>query len=196
LGVDEVSQTAKLASYVQQLVKQRIRACGLAESRLPGNGQRQLAGGWHLLWSGASPSKPRQHGVGLLLDPTWHNCLIDWSAVSERILVARFRARNEINVALVVAYSPTDVAERAAKDAFYMQLHSTVSGFQPSRDMVVLMGDFNGQVGTNPTPYGGVMGSHGYGQQEPSENGERLLQLAQSINQNAKPAMLLPPASM
>lgn len=177
LGVDEVSQTAKLASYVQQLVQRRIRACGLAEIRLPGSGHRQVAGGWHLLWSGASPSKPRQHGVGLLLDPTWHRCLIDWSAVSERIMVARFRACNEINVALVVAYSPTDVAERVAKDAFYMQLYSTMSAL-PSRDLTVLMGDFNGQVGTNPTPHGGVMGSHGYGQQEPSENGERLLQLA------------------
>ena len=178
LGVDEVSQTAKLASYVQQLAKRQIRACGLAESRLPGDGQRPIPGGWHLLWSGASPSKPRQHGVGLLLDPDRYRCLIDWSAVSERIMVARLRCSNEINPALVVAYAPTDMPEnRPTKDAFYMQLHSTITAL-PSRDLLVLMGDFNAQVGTDPTPHDGVIGPHGFGKEDPSDNGERLLQLA------------------
>ena len=92
-------------------------------------------------------------------------------------MVARLRLSSEINASLVVAYSPTDVAEMGPKDAFYMQLYGTLSAL-PSRDLVVLMGDFNGQVGTDPTPYDGVIGPHGFGQEEVSDNGERLLQLA------------------
>jgi hypothetical protein len=93
------------------------------------------------------------------------------------------RLSSGINASIVVAYSPTDAVgtTRAEKDAFYLQLDSTIAAL-PSRDMLVLMGDFNGQVGTDPTPYGGVMGPFSLGKQKASDNGERLLQLAGTYN--------------
>ena len=38
--------------------------------------------------------------------------------------------------------------------------------------MLVITGDFNAKVGSDPEPYNEVMGSHGLG--ERNENGERL----------------------
>ena len=52
------------------------------------------------------------------------------------------------------------------KEAFYLQLEAILAAL-PSRDMLVLLGDFNAQVGTDPEPYGGVMGPHGFGKQQP-----------------------------
>ena len=105
----------------------------------------------------------------MLLEPRWARCLIDWSAVSERILVVRIRISEGINASIVVVYSPTDLAARADKDAFYLQLHSTIDAL-PARDMLMLLGDFNGQVGTDPAPYGGVMGQWGLDQPQTKGN--------------------------
>ena len=121
--------------------------------------------------------------MGLFLNSKWSRCLIDWSAVSERILVVRVRISSGINASIVVAYSPTDTEStpEEVKEAFYLQLEAILAAL-PSRDMLVRLGDFNAQVGTDPEPYGGVMGPHGFGKQQPSGNGERLLQLAGALN--------------
>jgi exonuclease III len=165
-----------------QLTRLGVGACGVAEARIMGSGCRKVTEDWYLLWSGLPEGQPRRHGVGLLLNSKWYRCLIDWSAVSERILVVRVRVSSGINASVVVAYSPTDTkaTPEEVKEAFYLQLEAVMAAL-PSRDMLVLMGDFNAQVGTDPKPYGGVMGPHGFGEQQPSENGERLLQLAGAL---------------
>ena len=46
----------------------------------------------------------------------WSRCLIDWSAVSERILVVRVRISSGINASIVVAYSiPSPPLRRSRK---------------------------------------------------------------------------------
>lgn len=181
-GSDDASVQAKLSSYVMQLTRLGVGACGVAEARIMGSGCRKVTEDWYLLWSGLPEGQPRRHGVGLILNSKWYRCLIDWSAVSERILVVRVRVSSGINASVVVAYSPTDTkaTPEEVKEAFYLQLEAVMAAL-PSRDMLVLMGDFNAQVGTDPKPYGGVMGPHGFGEQQPSENGERLLQLAGAL---------------
>ena len=158
-------------------------ACGVAETRLPGSGCRNVTKEWQLIWSGLPEGQPRQHGVGLFLSSKWSRCLIDRSAVSERILVVLVRISSGINASIVVAYSPTDTdsTPEEVKEAVYLQLEAVMAAL-PSRDMLVLLGDFNAQVGTDPEPYGGVMGPHDFGKQQPSGNGERLLQQASALN--------------
>jgi hypothetical protein len=179
-GANDAEREEKTASYVTQLSKLGIAACGVAEARIPENGHRTVTGGWHLIWSGLPATQKKERGVAMLLEPRWARCLIDWSAISERILVVRVRISEGINASIVVAYSPTDLAARADKDAFYLQLHSTI-GALPARDMLILLGDFNGQVGTDPAPYGGVMGQWGL-DTKTTDNGERLLHLAAACN--------------
>ena len=182
-GSDDASVQSKLSSYVMQLSRLGVGACGVAESRIPGSGCRNVTKDWQLIWSGLPEGQPRQHGVGLFLNSKWSRCLIDWSAVSERILVVRVRISSGINASIVVAYSPTDTEStpEEVKEAFYLQLEAILAAL-PSKDMLVLLGDFNAHVGTDPEPYGGVMGPHGFGKQQPSGNGERLLQLAGALN--------------
>ena len=182
-GSDDASVQSKLSSYVMQLSRLGVGACGVAESRIPGSGCRNVTKDWQLIWSGLPEGQPRQHGVGLFLNSKWSRCLIDWSAVSERILVVRVRISSGINASIVVAYSPTDTEStpEEVKEAFYLQLEAILAAL-PSRDMLVLLGDFNAQFGTDPEPYGGVMGPHGFGKQQLSGNGERLLQLAGALN--------------
>jgi len=178
MGADEATQTAKLTSYLVQLATLRIGLCGLAEARFLGNGIHKVQRGWQMIWSGPPEDSKREHGVALLLSTQWARCLIDYNAVNQRIMVARFRLDGGINMSALVVYAPTEGAEEAVKDAFYLQLSSTLDAL-PSRDLLVLMGDFNGQLGTDSSAFGGTVGPHVLGQLlTATNNGERLLQLA------------------
>ena len=55
---------------------------------------------------------------------------------------------------------------------FYKQLQSTLA-VVPTRDMVIIMGDFNARVGSDNEMWRSVIGSHSPDQR--NENGERLL---------------------
>ena len=123
-----------ISSYVMQLSRLGVGACGVAETRIPGSGCRNVTKYWQLIWSGLPEGQPRQHGVGLFLNSKWSRCLIDWSAVSERILVVRVRISSGINASIVVAYSPTDTEStpEEVKEAFYLQLEAILAAL-PSR---------------------------------------------------------------
>ncbi|VDP74936.1 unnamed protein product [Schistosoma curassoni] len=56
-----------------------------------------------------------------------------------------------------------------AKDQFYNRLQSIVEKC-PTKDLTILMGDFNAKVGMNNAGYEDIMGRHGL--RERNENGE------------------------
>ena len=64
-----------------------------------------------------------------------------------------------------------------SSDAFYDQLQSTFSSV-PASDLLVIMGDFNAQVGSDCCFWNSVMGPHSIG--KCNENGERLLDFCAS----------------
>jgi len=75
-------------------------------------------------------------------------------------------------VTLISAYAPTLVADDAAKDRFYGDLHSVLRSV-PCSDRLFLLGDFNARVGADHHVWGDVIGKHGVG--SVNSNGLRLL---------------------
>ena len=72
-----------------------------------------------------------------------------------------------------VVNPPNGTSEaRAPSGAFYEQLHLTLAS-APSRDMTLILGDFNACVGSRASQWRSVIGP--YGSDEVNENGERLL---------------------
>ncbi|GFS15650.1 craniofacial development protein 2-like [Elysia marginata] len=96
--------------------------------------------------------------------------LIDWAPINERIISARFYSKH-IKLTLIHAYAPTNDAEIDIKTEFYEMLDETVRKSH-RHDILIVTGDFNAKVGTDPNHYDSVMGKHGEG--ERNENGERL----------------------
>ncbi|VDP87585.1 unnamed protein product, partial [Schistosoma mattheei] len=70
---------------------------------------------------------------------------------------------------IIQCYAPTNDYDEDAKDQFYNRLQSIVEKC-PTKDLTILMGDFNAKVGTDNTEYEDIMGRHGLG--ERNENGE------------------------
>ncbi|VDO83114.1 unnamed protein product [Schistosoma margrebowiei] len=75
---------------------------------------------------------------------------------------------------IIQCYAPTNDYNEDAKDQFYNRLQSIVEKCQ-TKDLTILMGDFNAKVGTDNTGYEDIMGRHGLG--ERNENGERFANL-------------------
>ena len=103
--------------------------------------------------------------------------------ISEHII--RIRVKTHLGYATIIAvYAPVNPPNgtseaRAPSDAFYEQLHSTLAS-APSRDMTLILGDFNAHVGNRTSQWQSVIGP--YGPDEVNANGERLLDFCANNN--------------
>jgi exonuclease III len=184
----------RLSAITRDLDQRSVGLCGLQETRIEGTGELMLdlpssstgsksakysssTGPWQLVWSGG---KIKQHGVGLLLSSAWQQALLEHTAINDRLLLARFQCQGSITLSVVVAYAPTDgdsEADLDRKQQFYLQLYSALQRVQ-RRDLVVVLGDFNAQVGEMLPCHQHIRGPHSVQPQVASDNGMRLLDLA------------------
>ena len=180
LDSDDISRAeTKFTSITQQLKKKKVGLCGLAEVRWAGTGMGAFAAapGWQAIYSGNEKGGSR--GVALAMDADWTAALISHVCHNDRLLSARFQGAAGLTISVVVAYSPTDVDSNAARSRFYDEQLAAVLNSLPSRDVLFLLGDFNGQVGQMVGEWAAVRGQHTVQTgQAPSANGMRLLELA------------------
>ena len=109
-----------------------------------------------------------------------HGALIGWEPVNSRITTAKFTIKKkDIKLNTIQCYAPINDEEEEKKDDFYQQLQAVLDR-RGAKDITMLMGDFNAQIGINNTGYEDIMGTHGLGQM--NENGERFADLC-ALNQ-------------
>jgi exonuclease III len=75
--------------------------------------------------------------------------MINWKPVSSRIIVATFKS-NVHNITVIPCYAPTEDADMEAKEAFYVQLNTTMRGVK-KQDVIIVMGDSNAKIGSDNT---------------------------------------------
>ena len=168
-------QSLPLTSVLRTMQERNIGVLAVSESRWTGQGVTKI-GSYTILHSGSSST----HGVAIILSPkaasSWETGGSVFLPVSECII--RIRMKTHLGFATIVAvYAPVNPINatsdaRAPSDAFYDALHSTLSS-APSRDMTIILGDFNARVGSRSSQLSSVVGP--YGPNELNENGEQLL---------------------
>jgi hypothetical protein len=99
---------------------------------------------------------------------------------------ARFQAKARQHLTMVTAYAPMDMGEEVAKDTFYLMLFACLKE-APTSDKVVVLRDFNVELGSVWREQGGVTCKFHLhrGATEPSNNGARLLDLATTFHLRA-----------
>jgi hypothetical protein len=106
------------------------------------------ATGEFLLYSGRSGEEKREYGIDLILSKTMRKSLIEWSAVSERLITAGLHTCLR-KLTIVQCYALTNAVAIEEKEAFYGLLEATLHRVKQS-DIVILLGDFsakNGETG-------------------------------------------------
>ena len=174
-------ETGKTVQAAREMKRYKIRMLGLCETRWIQSGQLRLSSGEQLLYSGhIEEGAPHIEGVALMLAPEAHAALIGWEPVSSRIITAKFTTKKkDIRLNIIQCYAPTSDAEEEKKDDFYQQLQAVLDR-RGTKDITILMGDFNAKIGMDNIGYEDIMGTHGLGQM--NENGERFADLC-ALNQ-------------
>ena len=173
-NVRTLYQTGKLAQVIKEMESYNLELIGVSETRWTGSGNRQLATGHQIMYSGRTDDH-HSKGVAIITTKQVHKCLLEWKPVNERIIKARYNS-SFAKLTVIVCYAPTEDSPEVEKDIFYDKLQELVDE-TPSHDVLLIMGDLNAKVGSKNEGKESTMGKQGMG--EINDNGERLTALCQ-----------------
>jgi hypothetical protein len=117
-------------------------------------------------------NEPHIRGVGIHINKNIKDALLEWKPVSELIITAPINTKFR-KMSVVQCYASTGNANLEKKEAFYSCLDRTLLDIHRS-DIILLMGDFNAQVGTDNQDTDDVVGKHGLPHK--NENGDHLIE--------------------
>ncbi|XP_065361996.1 uncharacterized protein LOC135955570 [Calliphora vicina] len=177
-NVRTLLESSRLAQVCKEFKNYNLLILGLSELRWPDFGETTTTEGLHLLYCGKPASDTRSSGVGLLLSREAHNAVISWKPYSDRIISVRLRTRAR-NMTCIQCYAPTDVSEYSVKEEFYSLLDRAISSSNIG-DILVVMGDFNAQIGPDNSSLENIMGTHALGRR--TENGELFVNMCAANN--------------
>ena len=86
-----------------------------------------------------------KNGVGLLLTKQVAKSMVDFHALSDRILILKI-ASKPFNLVIIQVYAPTSTSSDEDIEQFYNDLDSAPKQ-AGSQDMTIVMGDLNTKVG-------------------------------------------------
>ncbi|VDP28187.1 unnamed protein product [Schistosoma margrebowiei] len=167
-----------------------LEVFGISETHWMQVGRQQLVSEELLLYSGyKEENAPHTQGVALMLSEQAQNALIRWKSHGSKIIKASFKTKKEvISTNIIQCYAPTNDYNEDVKDQFYNRLQSIVEKCQ-TKDLTILVGDFNAKVGMDNTGYEDIMGLHGLA--EINENDERFANLC-AFNKLVKGGTIFP----
>lgn len=112
-------------------------------------------------------------GVGFLVKTKLKSQIIGFEGISDRIAVIHINLpKYRKKWTIIQVYSPTEQATKTEIDKFYDKLREATERY--SENNLVLMGDFNAQVGVQIPGEEHIIGKYGRGKR--SKNGEKLVE--------------------
>ena len=169
-----LSDDHRLPHLSSELRRLRVDVVGLSEVRRPGSGEISSEG-YTYYWSGRSDGA-HLGGVAIGISSRLRSSVVGVTPVDERIMLLRLKHTVGF-MSMVAVYAPTETSGLEEKEMFYAKLDSVVEQC-PSRDTLIVLGDFNAVTGTERAGYELCVGPHGSGNR--NVNSSFLLNFAKS----------------
>lgn len=115
-----------------------------------------------------------QGGVGFLVKKHLKEHIIEFIGINDRTAILNIKVPSfKKTWTIIQAYAPTEQEDEFKHESFYNNLsQAIISNY--SKNIIILMGDFNAQVGIKQCKEEYVLGNFGYGKR--SKNGQRLVE--------------------
>lgn len=166
------SMTSRGSELAKQLLRRRIDACAVQETRWKGSSvHANLGSGYELLYHGTST---RRNGVGVILSPQLRPLVCAVHRWTDRLMAVTLLI-GKSRATILSAYAPQVGCSDREKDEFWELIANRLDN-TPDLGDVYICGDFNGHVGRDSDGFT-CHGNHGYGDR--NEEGERLLDFAE-----------------
>ena len=111
------------------------------------------------------------HGVGVMLSGKLSKSLVDYYAVSERVILVRLKGK-PFDICIIQLYAPTSEYEEEQVEEFYRDVMKAKEQCK-LHDITLIMGDLNAKLGSERVE--DVVGHFGLGNRK--ERGDSLVEL-------------------
>ena len=157
----------KLDVIKQEMDRLGIEILGVSELKWTGMGHFD-SGQYRVYFSGHESIWHR--GVAFVVNRSVAMSVLGYETVNDRIITIRIQGR-ALNLTIIQVYAPTTEASESDIEDFYSSLQETFDA-APSKDIKLLIGDFNAKVGCSIEP--SITCRFGLG--ERNDAGDRLVE--------------------
>lgn len=183
LNVQTLIQVGKLHNLTTELKEQKIKIIALQETRFTDSETAEY-NGFRIFKSKTTEKVCRgapSLGMAFLVDKDVVDSITDVKPVNERLMTMRLKHKNK-HYTLVNVHAPTNQDNKKKQqktDKYWETLENTMAKI-PEKDVILLLGDFNAQLGKE-TKYRKTVGdfpAHKF----TNKNGTRLIELCRHFN--------------
>ncbi len=153
----------KEPELVREVERYRLEIVGLTSTHSLGSGAQLLEKGGTLFYSGVAHGERRRAGVGLFIAPQLSQHVLEFSLVNERVASLHLRVGIGLSL-LFVLMGQTAVGSTRPSWGPWEGCWKVL----PTGDSVVLLGDFNANMGKDSDTWRGVIGRSGLPDLNPS----------------------------
>ena len=166
--------TGRSCELAAALERRRIDICAVQETRWSGSKSKDIGCGYKLIYHGSAGTRS---GVGVVVSERYRDAIAEVQRFDDRLMKIVI-ATVELRLHFFSAYAPQTGCSESIKDDFWALLDEKTAEV-PKEDTLVVAGDLNGHVGETRSDYS-CHGGFGYGTR--NEDGERILEYAESHN--------------
>ena len=150
------------ALIAKEMTENGIVIAALQETRLSGEGHLKEQS-HTFYWKGLPEGEPRVAGVAFAISDWLIPKLSELPVcISEQIIMLRLSLADNCFVTIINVYAPTMTHTEEEKEMFYEQLRQITNRI-PRSDKIVLLGDFDSQVGSDWKTWQPAIGKFGRG---------------------------------
>lgn len=171
----------KMANVMSEMKRMGVGIMGVAETCWEDVGtfptQLPIEEGGNKFRVYYSGGKKNRRGVGVIMKEEVEKSVMMWEPISERLMLIRLKMA-PVNALILQIYAPCEDDKEEEKDRFYESLDQAIKEYRKGRECLVVMGDFNGKVGSEREE--NTIGPFGLGAR--NDNGQRVVDFCKRHN--------------